>query len=109
MGFFKPQSARILQRFFNEVCKKWDRLSDEEKESGNFINPDEPVVLRCENPEYDQDFDDENDSHFYYHIKSVGGGTDCDVDGNECGHDGAQIGGFEIQDGFYWNGRRHEK
>lgn len=110
MGFFKPQNARQLAEFFTTVCKKWDSMSDEKKASGEYINPDEPVVLRCENPEFD-DMNDEDDSesHLHFHVKSIGGGYDEDEDGEECGHDGAQIGGMEIGEGFFYNGRRHSK
>lgn len=38
---------------------------------------------------------------------SESGGGDVDENGEDCGHDGAQIGGMEIDgDGFLFNGRR---
>lgn len=33
MGFFKPMNSRRLAEFFNDVCRKWDTLSDEDKAS----------------------------------------------------------------------------
>lgn len=113
MGFFQPMNARRLAEFFNDVCRKWDAMTDEEKASGEFINPDEPVVLHVPNPEwegeegtYDED-DDGNEREIFFHVQSIGGGDDMDEDGNECGHDGASIGGMEIeQPKFFYNGRR---
>lgn len=104
---FQPQTARDLKAFFDEVCAKWDKATKSEREY--MVNPEEPVVMKSKNLEYDQYHDEPEDRHFYFHVESVGGGYDEDGDGEPCGHTGAQIGGFEIGDGFYFNGRRHEK
>lgn len=114
MGFFKPQNGRSLAKFFSEMCKKWDALTPEERASGEYINPDEPVVLHVPNPEWEEGEDgpyaaddNGNEREIYYHVQSHGGGDDMDESGNECGHDGASIGGMEIeQPKFFYNGRR---
>lgn len=114
---FRPQTGRELAEFFSAICKKWDDLTPEEKAEGGWINPDEPVVLSVPNPECEEGEDgpympdDEgNDWRLYYHVESHGGGADQDEDGNECGHDGAHIGGMEIEQPKYlYNGRRYEK
>ena len=49
MGFFRPQDGRTLAGFFSNMVKKWDALTPEEKASGDYINPDEPVVLSVPN------------------------------------------------------------
>ena len=113
MGFFRPQDGRRLAGFFSNMVKKWDALTPEEKASGDYINPDEPVVLSVPNPEWTggDDICDEddygNERYLYFHVQSHGGGDDMDEDGNECGHDGAAISGMEIeQPAFFYNGRR---
>lgn len=112
--FFQPQTMRSIQEFVNRTIKIWDGASQDEKESGNLINPDEPLVLRVPNPEWQEgedgpyEPDDEgNDTHLHFHIESHGGGGDMDDDGNECGHDGGMFTGMEIdQRKFLCNGRR---
>jgi hypothetical protein len=85
------------------MCRKWDALADEEKASGEWINPDEPLVVSV--PSQDT-FDNENDNE-YFHIMSHGGGSDVDEDGEDCGHDGAHLECMEIdQSAFLYNGRR---
>lgn len=111
MGLFKPINSRMMAAFFADVCRKWDELTDEQKASGEFINPDEPVVLHVPNPEWDgdpyDDYEPDNERELFFHVMSVGGGADVDEDGNECGHDGAAIGGMEInQNKYLFNGRR---
>ena len=121
MGFFKPQSARRLAEFFTDLCKKWDALSPAEKATREFVNPDEPVVLHVPNPEWDGpgeageageageygEDDDGNPREAFFHVLCIGGGDDTDEDGTECGHDGASIGGMEIdQDNYLFNGRK---
>ena len=106
MGFFIPQVGRSLAEFFSKMTEKWDALTPEEKASGDYINPDEPVVLSVPNPEWSGG-DDINERQLYFHAQSHGGGDDMDEDGNECGHDGATISGMEIeQPAFLYNGRR---
>ncbi len=112
MGYWKPQTARRLAEFFSRVCNDWERADDERRKS--LINPDEPVVLRVPNPDwsgpgeagqYGED-DDGEPTHICFHVESIGGGGDF-VDGEECGHEGAQITGQEIDGrGFLCNGRR---
>ena len=113
MGLFRSQNGRSLAKFFNTMVKKWDALSPEEQASGDYINPDEPVVLSVPNPEWTggDDISDEddygNERRLYFHVLSHGGGDDMDENGNECGHDGAAISGMEIeQPAFSYNGRR---
>ena len=116
MSFWQPQTVRGLAEFFSNCVAKWDALTPEEKAECEFINPDEPVVLRVLNPEwvegedgpYEPD-DDGNDTHLCYHVESHGGGGDQDESGNDISHDGAMLTGMEInQAKFYCNGRRHE-
>ena len=111
---FKPQSLRSIVSFVNEVIKRWDSASQEDRESGDLVNPDEPIVLRVPNPlwnegddgQYEPD-DEGNDTHLCFHLMSHGGGGDVDVDGNDCGHDGANFCGMEMEyDKFLSNGRR---
>lgn len=105
MGFLKPYSARQIHKLLDERIRMWDGLADEQKASGEYINPDEPVVLSV--PNQDHDFDEEDDGNLYFHILSFGGGGDIDDDGNECGHDGVQLDGMEIdQQEYLYNGRR---
>lgn len=110
MGLFRPQNSRRLAEFFSNVCHKWDLLTTEEKASGEFINPAEPVVLSVPNPEWEEGpygEDDGNEREIHFHVQSHGGGGDMDEDGNECGHDGASISGMEIeQPKYFYNGRR---
>src|SRR5574343_138953 len=88
MGFFRPQDGRTLAVFFSNMVKKWDARTPEEKASGDYINPDEPVGLSVPNPEWT-------------------GGDDKAEDGNECGHAGAAVSGMEIEQlAFFYNGRR---
>jgi len=63
MGFFRPQDGRSLAEFFSNMVKKWDALTPEEKASGDYINPDEPVVLSVPNSEWagGDDISDEDD------------------------------------------------
>jgi hypothetical protein len=112
---FQPQTSRDLADFFSSVCKKWKSLSDEQKASGEYINPDEPVVLTVPNPDFtgpsddDKEMDDDgNWRTLYFHVESHGGGGDEDEDGTDVGHQGAAIDGMEIdEDNFLFNGRRH--
>ncbi len=107
MGFFKPQTGRTLADFFSNMTAKWDALTPEEKASGDYINPDEPVVIDVPNPDYDGDDESGEDRSLYFHVESHGGGDDMDEDGNECGHEGANISCMEIeQPKFFYNGRR---
>ena len=112
---FQPQTLRSIQEFVNRAIEKWDATPADERE--DMINPDEPIVLRVPNPEWQQgedgpyEPDDEgNDTHLCFHVESHGGGGDVDEDGNECGHDGASLTGMEI-DGrkFLYTGRRLSK
>lgn len=114
MGYWLPQDARRLAEFFTKVCTDWDKASAERRKE--LINPDEPVVLRVPNPEwsghgeagpYGED-DEGEPTHICFHVECIGGGGDTDEDGEECGHDGAQITGQEIDGrGFLCNGRRY--
>ena len=113
MGYWKPQTARQLAEFFTRVCNGWDRADDVRRKE--LINPDEPVVLRVPNPDWDGpgeagpygEDDYGEPTHICFHVESIGGGGDIDEDDEECGHDGAQITGIKI-DGrhFLSNGRR---
>lgn len=103
MNIFKPLTARSLLRTLTETCKYWDSLTTDQKGSGEFINPDEPVVFSTTHPEFG-----DPDEEFYFHIMSYGSGSDMDEDGQECGHDGVELGGMEIdQDEFLYNGKRY--
>lgn len=116
MGLFNEMNARHLADFFGDVCKKWDARSEEERASGNFINPDEPVVLRVPNPQWEEGEDGPyatddmgEDTHLSFHVQSVGGGGDKDEDGNDCGHDGTTLDAMEIDyDKFLSQGRRRK-
>lgn len=116
MGIFKEMNARRLADFFGDVCKKWDAMSEEERASGDFINPDEPVVLRVPNPAWVEGEDGPyatddmgEDTHLSFHVQSVGGGGDVDEDGINCGHDGASLGALEINyDKYLSQGRRRK-
>lgn len=110
---FRPQTMRSIQEFVNRTCATWDKASKKEKAKGNLINPDEPLVLRVPNPDWDGDpscpweEDDEGQpTHLCYHVESHGGGGDTDEDGNECGHDGGMLTGFEMDAEFLSTGRR---
>lgn len=114
MSLFRPQTARHLAEFFNDIVKKWDQLTPEEKESVDWVNPDEPIVVSVPNPEFEgkqnEDEDDYGNSRkLYFHVISHGGGGDIDDDGNDCGHQGAELSGMVIGSGFYFNGRRLEQ
>ena len=52
--------------------------------------------------------DDEGEpTHIAFHVMCHGGGGDTDDDGTECGHDGVQLTGQEIDGAeFLCNGRR---
>lgn len=97
MGFFRPQDGRSLAEFFSNMVKKWDALTPEEKASGDYINPDEPVVLSVPNPEWSggDDISDEddygNERHLYFHVQSHGGGDDMDEDGTRVDLEGSTI------------------
>ena len=109
MGYWIPQNARALAEFFSRICKSWDAATEAERAERHMINPDEPVVLRVPNPDWDGPYgeDDEGEpTHICFHVECIGGGGDVE-DGEECGHEGAQITGQEI-DGreFLCNGRR---
>ena len=80
-----PQNSHNLASFFNMICKRWDELSDEEKASGEFINPNAPVVLVVP-----ADYGDE-ENYLRFHVLSTGG------DGEDYGHEGAELGGMEIE------------
>lgn len=109
MGFFKPHSARQIHKFLEERLEMWDGLTEEQKASGEYINPDEPIVLSVPNPDPDMD-DDDDDCNLYFHIMSIGGGGDVDEDGTECGHEGVHVDGMEIdQQEYLYNGRRFKK
>lgn len=117
MSFFRPQSIRSLQKFVNTTIQIWDELSEEEKKSGEWINPDEPIVLRVPNPEWEQGEDgpyapddDGNETHICFHVQSHGGGGDTDDCGEECGHDGGMLTGMEMDRSIFdYNGRRLKK
>jgi len=113
MSLFKPQTARGIARTLNKIIASWDIRTPEEKASGEFINPDESVVLSVPNPEWEGEDDDCGEDGYgesrkiSFHVESVGGGADCDEDGTECGHEGFEIGGMEMNyDKFLSNGRR---
>ena len=108
MTFFQPHSARQIAEQINRIIGIWDALSAGEKATGNFINPDDPMVLVCKNPDvhFDDDGDDE-DRYNYFHVMSIGGGGETDEDGNECGHNGMQLEAMDIeQPKYFYNGRR---
>jgi hypothetical protein len=109
MAFFKPQTARSLAKELTAICAKWDKIPKRQRASGEWIDPDEPVVIWVRGQDVngcirgDLDADDE----VHLHVASYGGGGDRDEDGNECGHDGVQLGTMEIdQSEFLSNGRR---
>jgi hypothetical protein len=115
---FRPWTLRELVKDATKTIEKWDSLGAEERESGIWINPDEPVLITVPNPECDQEslhvLDDEdadgNHRHLHFHVMSVGGGGDADEDGNEIGHDGFSIDGMLIDEREYLcNGRRRTK
>ena len=112
---WQPQTLRSIQKFVNEAIKGWDETPADERD--DMINPDEPIVLRVPNPEWNEgedgpyEADDEgNETHLCFHIESHGGGGDMDDEGNDCGHDGASFTGMEM-DGrkFLCTGRRLSK
>lgn len=114
MSYWIPQDARTLAEYFSKICKYWDASSAAKRKSHNLINPDEPVVLRVPNPEWEEgeagpygESDEGEPTHICFHIESHGGGGDVDEDGEECGHDGLQLNGMEI-DGreFLSNGKK---
>lgn len=105
MGFFRPQTTRELAKVAAERIKIWESLTDAQRASGDYINPDEPIVLVVPNPEHD--FDEDEDKYNYFHVMSVGGGGDVDENGDDCGHEGLELVGMEIeQPEFFYNGRR---
>lgn len=117
MSFFQPQTIRSIQDFVNRTVKTWDSASKADKASGQLIDPDEPIVLRVPNPDWEEgeegpygDADDGEPTHLCYHVESHGGGGDTDEDGNECGHDGGSFTGMEMDARkFLANGRRWKK
>lgn len=114
---WEPQTARQLAAFFNEIIERWDEeLTDEDRASGDYINPDEPVVMDVPNPEWDGDpgeygeDDYGNAKRISFHIMCIGGGGDVDDDGEDCGHNGVELSGMGIdQRSFLCNGRRLKK
>ncbi len=114
---FQPQTIRSIQEFVNRIVTTWDKASKRDKASGGLINPDEPIVLRVPNPNWEEGEDGPyapddfgNETHLCYHVESHGGGGDTDEDGRECGHDGASFGGMEMDPHqFLSNGRRFSK
>jgi hypothetical protein len=115
MSIWQPQTLRSIQEFVNGAVQRWDQLSKAQKASGDYINPDEPIVLRVPNPEWQEGEDGPyepddagNETHICFHVESHGGGGDM-IDGEECGHDGGQLTGMEIGRGFLSNGRRMGK
>lgn len=114
MSFFRPQTTRDLAQFLNEVIARWEQLSQEDRASGDWINPDEPIVLSVPNLEFEGKPNEDEDDYgeprlLHFHVSSLGGGGDIDEDGDDCGHCGVEIGGMYIGPGFYLNGRRLEK
>jgi hypothetical protein len=108
MGLFKPFTARDLAKTITEREKIWAELTDEQRASGEYIDPGEPVVLAI--PDEYADEDEDNDKYHYYHIMSIGGGATLDDDGNDIGHDGFELVAMEIeQPEFFYNGRRAKK
>jgi hypothetical protein len=59
---FRPQTARHLSEFFNDIIKRWEQLTPEEKDSGEWINPDEPIVLSVPNPQFDGEPSEDEDA-----------------------------------------------
>lgn len=112
---FQPQTLRSIQEFVNRAIEKWEATPADERDE--MINPDEPIVLRVPNPEWQQgedgpyEPDDEgNETHLCFHVESHGGGGDTDEDGNDCGHDGASFTGMEMDwSKFLCTGRRRNK
>ena len=108
MSFFQPHSARQIAEQINRIVGIWDGLSAAKKATGQYINPDEPLVLSTKNP--DVQFDDDADDDYrynYFHVQSIGGGGETDEDGNECGHDGMQLDAMDIEPlKFLYHGRR---
>lgn len=109
---WQPQTLRSIQEFVNRAIENWEKTPADRRDE--MINPDEPIVLRVPNPEWQEgedgpyEADDEgNETHLCYHIESHGGGGDTDDEGNECGHDGGMFTGMEIEyEKFLSNGRR---
>lgn len=114
MGFFRPQTARGIAASLNKLLERWEKLSAKDRASGDYINPDEPIVLMVPNAAWEGDADKEwgedgcgNDKYLRFHIMSHGGGGDVDEDGKECGHAGFQLTGMDIDGSeFLYNGRR---
>ena len=105
MGIFNPITERALAETISERIRIWESLTDEQRASGDYINPDEPIVLAVPNPE--NELDEDEDEYLYYHVQSMGGGMDIDEDGNDCGHEGFQLTGMSIElSEFFYNGRR---
>lgn len=111
MSFFQPQNARDLHAFLSKVIANWEKSDPDDR--GDRINPDEPVVISTPNPkwegddgEYGQD-EYREDRVLHFHVMSIGGGEAVDEEGNECGHNGAQFSGMEVDyEKFLSNGRR---
>lgn len=104
---FNPWSARSIHRLLTEILNRYATLSDEQRNSGEHIDPDQPIVLRVPNPEYDGDLHEPEEKYLFFHIQSIGGGGQEDEDGTEIGHAGIELGGMEIDDTeFLFNGRR---
>lgn len=105
MSTFQPFTARSIEKHLRRTRELWD-AADPEDRTG-MINPDEPVVLSVPNPDYDEEYDEESEEYFHFHVMSVGGGGDVDEDGVECGHDGFALSGMNIDESqFLFNGRR---
>jgi len=111
---WQPQTLRNIYQFVKNATERWDNLTPAEKASGDYINPDEPIVLRVPNPAWEEGEDgpympddDGNETHLFFHVQSHGGGGDMDDQGNECGHEGAAFTGMEMdRRKFDYNGRR---
>jgi hypothetical protein len=115
---FRPFTMIELAEEITKALRNFENLSDDQRASGDFIDPDEPIVLQVPNPQFDEhdakplDSEDSygNSRYLYYHVMSCGGGGDTDDNGEECGHDGFEMSGMRINGReFLANGRRREK
>mgnify|MGYP006431904213 FL=1 len=90
MSLLRNQTAREISETMTRIVRKWDNLSEKEKKSGLFIDPDKAIVVSAELTTI-QDAKADVDSRIHLSVIGIGGGASVDDKGNQSGHDGLEL------------------
>ena len=74
MSLLRNQTAREISETMTRIVRKWDNLSEKEKKSGLFIDPDKAIVVSAELTTI-QDAKADVDGRIHLSVIGIGGGA----------------------------------